>query len=77
MNKGNSSNWWGRWRVFTKKKRSTRSLVAERAGFQLAPFDQMRLILPDFVQAELIGRLVEVVGKVADDRQYDRAVFLE
>jgi len=37
----------------------------------------MRLILPDFVQAELIGRLVEVVGKVADDRQYDRAVFLE
>jgi len=37
----------------------------------------MRLILPDFVQAELIGRLVEAVGKVADDRQYDRAVFLE
>jgi len=42
-----------------------------------APFDQMRLILPDFVQAELIGRLVEAVGKVADDRQYDCAVFLE
>ena len=54
-----------------------RSLVADRAGFQLALFDQMRLILPDFVQAELIGRLVEVVGKVADDRQYDCAVFLE
>jgi hypothetical protein len=46
-----------------------RSLVADRAGFQLALFDQMRLILSDFVQAELIGWLVEVLGKIADDRQ--------
>src|SRR4029077_6349500 len=28
-----------------------RSLVADRAGFQLARFYQIRLILPDFVQA--------------------------
>ena len=43
--------------------------VADRARSQLARFDQMHLILPDLVQAELIGRLVEVLGKIADDLQ--------